>query len=198
MCALVMRLTAADVIFFRHLNERCRSGIEGECRSAREVRRVWIKSKLEQGAPLSEFRDTSATSAAMRSVRSARLKHRFVRCCILTSILLSRAVTSLVSRDSQDIRDFITEFETKGRLLPDGRAALTTMGVEPTRDLEFVSQRSRSRQRPSTAILIMTGSESNGNNFNAGVTWIRTLFCAASRKIEEYHNVTTDEVPSHC
>jgi len=193
-----MRLTDVDVTFLGRLNERCRGGTEAERRSAREVRRAWIESKLEQGVPPSEFE--ILCDVGRNEIRAWCAPEAPV-CPLLRTyidpVLLRRHLPGEPRQPRYSI-DFITEFETKGRLLPDGRAALTTMGVEPTRDLEFVSQRSRSQQGSPTAILIMTGSDNNGDNFNAGVTRIRALFRAASRKVEEFHNITADEVSPHC
>ena len=159
-----MRLTVADVTFLRDLNERCRRGTETERRSAGKARRAWIKDKLEQGVPLDELEILCDVDRDEILAWCAPEAPIYPSAQVYVDPVLLRRHLPGEPQPSRRSVNFIAKFETKKCLSPDNRAALTTMGVEPTRDLEFVSQRSRSQQRSPTAILIMTGSDNNGNN----------------------------------
>ncbi len=192
-----MKLTVADVTFLRDLNERCRRGTEAERRSARKARRAWIKDKLEQGVPLDELeilcdvdRDEilawCAPEAPIYPPPQVYADPVLLRRHLPGELQLSRRSVS-----------FIAKFEAKKCLSLDNRAASTFVGIEPMRDSELIPQRSRSGRGSPTAILIMTGSDSNGNNFNSGATRIRELFRIAKREAEACPNITADEAYPH-
>lgn len=190
-----MRLTVADVTLLRDLNEHCRRGTETERRSAREARRAWIKSKLEQGVSLDELEilcdvdrdEIFAWCAPEAPIYPPPQVY-------IDPALLRRHLPGEPQLPRRSV-NFIAKFETKKCLPPDNRAALAFMDIELARDSEVVPKRSR-RGTPIT-ILIMTGSDSNGNNFNAGVTRIRELFRIAKREAEACPNITADEVSPH-
>lgn len=190
-----MRLTVADVTLLRDLNEHCRRGTETERRSAREARRAWIKSKLEQGVSLDELEilcDVDRDEILAWCAPEAPIYPPPQ--VYIDPALLRRHLPGEPQLPRRSV-NFIAKFETKKCLPPDNRAALAFMDIELARDSEVVPKRSR-RGTPIT-ILIMTGSDSNGNNFNAGVTRIRELFRIAKREAEACPNITADEVCPH-
>lgn len=190
-----MRLTVADVTFLRDLNERCRRGTETERRSAGKARRAWIKDKLEQGVPLDELEILCDVDRDEILAWCAPEAPIYPSAQVYVDPVLLRRHLPGEPQPSRRSVNFIAKFETKKCLSPDNRAALAFMDIELARDSEVVPQRSR-RGTPIT-ILIMTGSDSNGNNFNAGVTRIRELFRIAKREAEACPNITADEVSPH-
>lgn len=192
-----MRLTVAEVTLLGYLNERCRRGTETERRSAREARRAWTKDKLEQGVPLDELEILCDVDRDEILAWCAPEAPIYPPPQVYVDPVLLRRRLPGESQPSKRSVDFNSKFETRECPPPDNRAALAFMGIEPMRDSELIPQRSRSGQGPPAAILIMTGSDGNGNNFNSGVTRIRGLFRIAKREAEACPNITADEVCPH-
>lgn len=187
-------LSAAEVADFNYIHRFCCYGTSEERVAAQKYRRVWLLSRVDQGVELADIANSIAVSIetvqdwVVGDVSDVLSPHS-------QPVVNEGLVRQVVDDFEESVGIFGEPIEVRSRnfsrrqVLVDGLSARTTSHLSRA---GMGGTRTKLLQR--ATILVLTGSDKNGNRFGAEVNVVRRLAALGHKKVVERNCVSADDL----
>lgn len=188
------KLSAAEVADFNNIHRFCYYGTSKERVAAQEYLRVWLLSRVEQGVELVDI--ANSIEVPIETVQEWVVGDVSD---VLSPHSQPVANEGLVRQFADDSEESVGIFEepievrsrnfSRRQVLVDGLSARTTSYLS-----RAGSGGTRTKLLQRATILVLTGSDKNGNRFGAEMNVVRRLAALGRKKVVERNCVSADDL----